>query len=94
MEIWPYSHIPLITGKIFISENQKNKPYHKILYLISEIFVNDEHLLKQVQLKRFEGQQILSEHFSWMKISPATSEMREWIPSYISLMGSDESSRK
>ena len=36
-----------------------------------------QHLTNECQLKRPDRQQIMSEHFSWSKISSGTSEMYE-----------------
>ena len=48
------------------------------MHLVSEIIVTDDTLAKRVSIEGFEGQQIWSEHFSWTKISSATSEMSDW----------------
>ena len=37
---------------------------------------------KKCQFGGSEGKQTISERFSWVKISPLTSDMREWKPSY------------
>ena len=44
---------------------------------MSEIIVSNDHLPKEVLIEGSEGQHTMQEHFSWTKISSATSEMRE-----------------
>ena len=51
-----HSRISPSTGKIFVSENQKNKTHPKFLHLISEAVVTDDHLPRQVSMKGFERQ--------------------------------------
>ena len=56
-------------------ENMKIKYYSNLLDLINEIVLTDDYLCNQILTKVLELQQILSEHFSWTKISPVMIEM-------------------
>ena len=74
---------------LIISKNQTNKLFPQIFVLGKSNFENlqsastdigwfsVEQLTNQCQLKHSEGQQIMSEHLSWLKISLATSQMYE-----------------